>query len=70
MQVSFTRVLSISGIHFVAYEHIHDTKDVWCVARHVKNKKILKSGHWLKMLCWTFRQLLLPSSAKDKNANV
>ena len=45
-------------------------KNVWCVARHVKNKKILKSWHWLKILCWAFRQLLLPSSGKDKKCKI
>ena len=33
----------------------------------IKNKKIyLKKLTLAKILCWTFRQLLLPSSAKDK----
>ena len=43
-------------------------KNVWCVARHVENldKKIFKKLTLAKILCWTFRQLLLPSSAKDK----
>ena len=48
-------------------------KNVWCVAcRHVENldKKIFKKLTLAKILCWTFQQLLLPSSAKDKNANV
>ena len=44
------------------------TKNVWRVARHVENldKKIFKKLTLAKILCWTFRQLLLPSSAKDK----
>ena len=44
------------------------SKNLWCVARHVKNldKKIFKKLTLAKILCWTFRQLLLPSSAKDK----
>ena len=32
----------------------------------IKNKKIYKKLTLAKILCWTFRQLLLPSSAKDK----
>ena len=36
-------------------------------ARHVKNldKKVFKKLTLAKILCWTFRQLLLPSSTKD-----
>ena len=30
------------------------------------DKKIFKKLTLAKILCWTFRQLLLPSSAKDK----
>ena len=46
----------------------YEAKNVWCVARHVENldKKIFKKLTVAKVLCWTFRQLLLPSSAKDK----
>ena len=47
--------------------HVIFVKNVWCVARHVKKyKKIYKKLTLAKILCWTFRQLLLPSSAKDK----
>ena len=28
---------------------------VWCVARHVKNKKIYKKLTLAKIFCWTFR---------------
>ena len=43
-------------------KHFAD-KNVWCVARHAKNNKMLTLA---KILCWTFRQLLLPSSAGIK----
>ena len=43
----------------------NDVKNIWCVARHVKN--IIKRLTLAKILCWTFRQLLLPSSAGMKN---
>ena len=47
---------------------ILNLKNVWCVARHVKN--IIKRLTLAKILCWTFRQLLLPSSAGMKDAKV
>ena len=47
---------------------LYVVKNVWCVARHVENldKKIFKTLTLAKILCWTFWQLLLPSSAKGK----
>ena len=66
---------TIGGILVVCKQYLQTywkqspiVKNVWCVARHVKN--IIKRLTLAKILCWTFRQLLLPSSAGMKNAKI
>ena len=53
---------------FAAVLVTNEVKNVWCVARHDKN--IIKRLTLAKIFCWTFRQLLLPSSAGMKNAKI
>jgi len=65
-----TLVADVNHLQENKCQQVSADKNVWCVARHVKNKKNIKKLTLAKILCWTFRQLLLPSSAGIKNAKI